>query len=49
MKSLETFVKHTVRQGKDEADNLDELQQILADLDTEDKPIYLRYDVISNT
>ena len=49
MQSLETFVENTIRQGKNEIDNLDEFQQILDDLDTKDKPIYLRYDVISNT
>ncbi len=49
MQSLETFVKHTIKQGKSETDNLDELQQILDDLDTRDKPIYLRYDITSNT
>ena len=49
MQSLETFVEHTIRQGKNETNNLDELQQILDDLDTKDKPVYLQYDVISNT
>ncbi len=49
MQSLETFVKDTIRQGKKETNNLDELQQILDALDTRDKPIHLRCDFISNT
>ena len=49
MESLETFVKYVNKQGKDEKTKLDELQQILDELDTCDKPVYLREDTVSNT
>ncbi len=49
MGSLETFVKYVNKQGKDEKTKLDELQQILDELDTCDKPVYLRHVTVSNT
>ena len=48
MESLEAFVKYVNKQGKDEADKLVELQRILDELDTCDKPVYFIHDTVVN-
>ena len=49
MDSLEAFVKQTIQKEKDNIEDFEELKRILETIDAKKKPIYLRYDVRSNT
>ena len=49
MQSLESFVDQTIKEGRDDIKDFDEFKKILDILDVKEKPIYLKYEVHSNT
>ena len=49
MQSLESFVDQAIKEGRDDIKDFDEFKKILDILDVKEKPIYLKYEVHSNT